>query len=74
MLCLQAGFVPADDVTLMGRTRKHPDSAGANREDGVLMAMCGESTARTLDPAGRTMVQHRCALLGGQPTDHPELI
>jgi hypothetical protein len=74
MSCLQASPVPADDVTLMGRTRKHPDSAGANREDGVLMAMCGESTAGTLDSAGRTMFQYRCALLGGQPTDRAELI
>jgi hypothetical protein len=58
----------------MGRTRKHPNSAGANREDGVLVAMHGESTARTLDPAGRTMFQYRCAPLGGQPADRAELI
>jgi len=72
--CLQAGFVPADDVVLVGRTGKHPNSAGTDREDGVLMPVGSVPTARTLDPAGRTMFQHRCASLGGQPTDRAELI
>lgn len=72
--CLQAGLVSTDDVVLMSRTGKHPNSAGTDREDGVLMAVGGVPTARTLDPAGRAMFQHRWAPLGGQPTDHPELI
>ena len=71
--CLQAGSVPADDVVLMSRTGKHPNSAGADREDGVLMLVGSVPTARTPDPAGRMMFQHRCALFSGQPTDRAEL-
>lgn len=71
--CLQPGFVPAHDFVLMSRTGKHPNSAGADREDGVLVPVGSVPTARTLDPAGRTMFQHRCTPPGGQPTDRAEL-
>lgn len=73
-LCLQAGPKPADDIILVHRACEHRDSAGSNRDDGMLGLVGGVPTARTLESAGWAMLQDGCAILGGQSTDRAELV
>jgi hypothetical protein len=73
-LCPQPGSKPADDIVLVHRARKHRDSAGSNRDDGMLGLVGGVPTARTLESAGWAMLQDGRAILGGQPTDRAKLI
>ena len=74
LLCLQAGPEPTDNVVLMGRTGKHRDSTRSDGEDRVPGPVCGVPTPRTLDAAGRPVLQERGVGFRRQLADRAELL